>query len=132
MKLIKAKDYADLSRKTANILSAQVILNPKSVLGLATGASPIGTYKQLIDWYNRDDIDFSQVTKLLTSVERQKPAEQRWKYRHSVLCKKTFQTDHKQHVWTHSVHMPVCTFESIYHLLQVFYFKLQLFQPHYL
>lgn len=62
MKIIKAKDYADLSRKAANIISAQVIIKPKCVLGLATGSSPIGTYKQLIDWYNKDDIDFSSVT----------------------------------------------------------------------
>ncbi len=62
MKIIKAKDYTDLSRKAANIISAQVILNPRSVLGLATGSSPIGTYKQLIDWYEKDDIDFSAVT----------------------------------------------------------------------
>lgn len=62
MKIIKAKDYADLSRKAANILSAQVILKPNSVLGLATGSTPIGTYKQLIDWYNKDDVDFAKVT----------------------------------------------------------------------
>lgn len=62
MKIIRAKDYADMSRKAANIISAQVILKPNSVLGLATGSSPVGTYKQLIDWYNKGDIDFSQVT----------------------------------------------------------------------
>ena len=37
MKLIKAKDYADMSRKAANIISAQVIMKPDCVLGLATG-----------------------------------------------------------------------------------------------
>lgn len=62
MKIIHAKSYADLSRKTANIISAQVIIKPNCVLGLATGSTPLGTYKQLIDWYNKDDIDFSQVT----------------------------------------------------------------------
>lgn len=62
MKLIKANDYNDLSRKAANILSAQVILKPRSVLGLATGSSPIGVYKQLIEWYQKNDIDFSEVT----------------------------------------------------------------------
>lgn len=61
MKIIEAKDYQDLSRKAANIISAQVIIKPTSVLGLATGSSPIGTYKQLIEWYNKGDIDFSQV-----------------------------------------------------------------------
>ncbi|MBZ4671762.1 MAG: glucosamine-6-phosphate isomerase [Oscillospiraceae bacterium] len=61
MKLIEAKNYADLSRKAANIISAQVILSPRSVLGLATGSTPIGTYKQLIEWYQKGDIDFSNV-----------------------------------------------------------------------
>ena len=42
MKIIRAKDYNDMSRKAANIISAQVILKPESVLGLATGSSPIG------------------------------------------------------------------------------------------
>ena len=50
-----------MSRKAANILSAHVILKPTSVLGLATGSTPIGMYKQLIDWYNKGDVDFSQV-----------------------------------------------------------------------
>ena len=39
MKIIRAKDYNDMSRKAANIISAQVILKPDSVLGLATGSS---------------------------------------------------------------------------------------------
>ena len=51
MKIIRAKDYNDMSRKAANIISAQVILKPDSVLGLATGSSPIGIYEQLIKWY---------------------------------------------------------------------------------
>ena len=38
MKIIRAKDYNDMSRKAANIISAQVILKPESVLGLATGS----------------------------------------------------------------------------------------------
>jgi len=61
MNIIKAKDYQDLSRKAANIISAQIILKPDSVLGLATGSTPIGTYKQLIEWYKKGDLDFSQV-----------------------------------------------------------------------
>lgn len=61
MRLIQATDYNDLSRKTANIISAQVILKPNCILGLATGSTPIGTYKQLIDWYQKGDLDFSEV-----------------------------------------------------------------------
>ncbi len=62
MRLYKAKDYKDMSRKAANIISAQVIMKPDCVLGLATGSTPIGTYQQLIDWYNKGDLDFSEVT----------------------------------------------------------------------
>ena len=62
MRIYKAKDEAGMSRKAANIISAQIILKPDSVLGLATGSSPIGTYKQLIDWYKKGDLDFSQIT----------------------------------------------------------------------
>ena len=48
MRIIKAKDYKDMSRKAANIISAQVIVKPNCVLGLATGSTPIGTYEQQI------------------------------------------------------------------------------------
>ncbi len=62
LKVVKARDYEDMSRKAANIISAQVILKPNSVLGLATGTTPIGAYKQLINWYEKGDVDFSQVS----------------------------------------------------------------------
>ncbi len=61
MKLYRAKDYYDMSRKAANIISAQIIMKPNCVLGLATGSTPVGTYKQLIEWYNKGDLDFSRV-----------------------------------------------------------------------
>ena len=47
MKIYAAKDYEDLSRKAANIIAAQVLLKPNAVLGLATGSTPVGTYRQL-------------------------------------------------------------------------------------
>ena len=62
MKIYKAKDYKDMSRKAANIISAQVIMKPNCVLGLATGSTPIGTYDQLVEWYNKGDLGFSEVT----------------------------------------------------------------------
>lgn len=61
MKIIKAKDYADLSRKAANIIAAQVILKEDAVLGLATGSSPLGLYAELIKGYQAGDLDFSKV-----------------------------------------------------------------------
>lgn len=61
MKIIRAKDYENMSRKAANILSSQVVLKPNSILGLATGSSPIGMYKKLIEWHKNGDIDFSKI-----------------------------------------------------------------------
>ena len=61
MKFYEEKDYDALSRRAANIIAAQMTLKPDCVLGLATGSSPIGTYKCLIEKYENGDIDFSQV-----------------------------------------------------------------------
>lgn len=61
MRIYKGKDYADMSRKAANIISAQVIMKPDCVLGLATGSTPIGLYQQLVEWYEKGDLDFSEV-----------------------------------------------------------------------
>lgn len=62
MTIYEAKDYNELSRKSANIIAAQVILKPCAVLGLATGSTPVGTYKQLIEMNKNGDLDFSKVT----------------------------------------------------------------------
>lgn len=61
MRIYRAKDYKDMSRKAANIISAQVIMKPDCVLGLATGSTPVGTYAQLVEWYQKGDLDFSEV-----------------------------------------------------------------------
>ena len=62
MKLFKATDYQDLSRKAADLLAAQVLLKPDCVLGLATGSTPIGAYQELVRKYEAGALDFSQVT----------------------------------------------------------------------
>ena len=61
MKFIKTDSYESLSRKAASIIAAQVVSKPDCVLGLATGSSPVGTYKNLIEWYQNGDLDFSKV-----------------------------------------------------------------------
>ena len=61
MRIIEAQDYKDMSRKAANVISAQMILNPESVIGLATGSTPIGVYDQLTEWYKKGDLDFSKI-----------------------------------------------------------------------
>ncbi|SFG16393.1 glucosamine-6-phosphate deaminase [Oribacterium sp. WCC10] len=61
IRIYRAKNYQELSRKAANIISAQIIIKPNCVLGLATGSSPIGTYRQLTEWYEKGDLDFREV-----------------------------------------------------------------------
>lgn len=61
MKIYQTKNYQEMSRKAAAILSAQIIMKPDSVLGLATGSTPIGAYTQLIEWYREGDLDFSNI-----------------------------------------------------------------------
>lgn len=62
MIIIKTKNYEEMSKKAANIIAAQMIMKPDCVLGLATGSTPVGTYKELIQKYNNGDIDFSNIT----------------------------------------------------------------------
>ena len=62
MRIVHAADYEDMSRKAANLIAAQVVMDPCCVLGLATGSTPIGTYQNLIKAYEAGDLDFSQVS----------------------------------------------------------------------
>ena len=61
MKVIEARDYQEMSLFAANMITAQVILKPDSVLGLATGSTPVGTYQMLVERYGRGELDFSAI-----------------------------------------------------------------------
>lgn len=75
MRIIKTADYNEMSRKAANLIAAQMIMKPNCVLGLATGSSPIGTYKELIQKCADGDIDFSDVTTVNLDEYRGLPRE---------------------------------------------------------
>lgn len=62
MRIIIARDYDEMSKRAADIIFAQVIMKPDCVLGLATGSSPIGIYKSLVERYKKGRVDFSKVT----------------------------------------------------------------------
>ena len=88
MKIIRARDYRDMSRKAANIISAQIIMKPNAVLGLATGSTPEGIYAQLIDWYRKGDLDFSEVTSINLDEYRGLPhdhPQSYWYFMHEKL-----------------------------------------------
>ena len=61
MKVIKVKDYNELSSKAAQLITEQIIKKKNSVLGLATGSTPIGVYQELIGKFQKGELDFSEV-----------------------------------------------------------------------
>ncbi|HUV39120.1 MAG TPA: glucosamine-6-phosphate deaminase [Planctomycetota bacterium] len=61
MEVIVKKDYDEMSRLAAQKIAAVVRENPRCVLGLATGSTPLGTYKELIRMHKKEGLDFQQV-----------------------------------------------------------------------
>ena len=82
MRIYQETDYQGMSRRAANIISAQVIHKPDCVLGLATGSTPIGTYKQLIDWYQKGDLSFAEVHSVNLDEYRGLPGTHDQSYRY--------------------------------------------------
>lgn len=80
MKVIKAKNYDEMSRKAANIIAATVILKPDCILGLATGSSPIGVYDCLVEGYDKGDLDFGDVTTVNLDEYKGLPKENEQSY----------------------------------------------------
>ena len=82
MRIVRAKDYEDMSRKAGDIIAAQVITKPDCVLGLATGSTPIGAYKRLVEGYEAGDLDFSQVKTYNLDEYRGLPGDHDQSYRY--------------------------------------------------
>lgn len=61
MKIYVEENYQKLSKKAAYILASQVRLKPDSVLGLATGDTPLGMYRELVAMHQEEDLDFKEV-----------------------------------------------------------------------
>lgn len=61
MNIIVVKDYDEMSRKAAHLFVGQILQKPNSVLGLATGSTPLGLYRELIKFYKEGMIDFKNV-----------------------------------------------------------------------
>ncbi len=62
MKIIVCKNYQEISVRAAEIVVEQIKEKPNSILGLATGSTPIGMYKQLIDMHKDGKISFADIT----------------------------------------------------------------------
>lgn len=62
MRFVCVENYEEMSKKAADIVASQLILKPNSVLGLATGSTPLGMYQELVKTYQEGHIDFAEVT----------------------------------------------------------------------
>ncbi len=80
MRIYRAKDYDEMSRRAANFISAQVMMKPESVLGLATGSTPVGTYRHLVARCRKGDLDFSGVKTVNLDEYRGLPRDHQQSY----------------------------------------------------
>ena len=62
MRVIRKSNYEEASMACAELIASQIRLKPDCKIGLATGSTPIGTYKDLVDMYKAGSLDFSKVT----------------------------------------------------------------------
>lgn len=61
MRVIIASDYDDVSKTAASIVAKEIKTKPSAVIGLATGSTPLGTYRELIRMHEELGLDFSRV-----------------------------------------------------------------------
>ncbi|MBQ7717872.1 MAG: glucosamine-6-phosphate deaminase [Clostridia bacterium] len=62
MQLIICKDYEEISKRAASEVAAAIAAKPDCVLGLPTGSTPVGMYKNLVSMNKTGEVDFSSVT----------------------------------------------------------------------
>ena len=62
MLVIVKDDYNSMCREAAQIVADRLRKRPNLVLGLATGSTPLGLYKELIRMHKEEGLDFSRVT----------------------------------------------------------------------
>lgn len=61
MRIYREKDYEAMSLRAAQVMAAEIIHRPNCVLGLATGSTPIGMYKRLIELNKEGKLSFKEV-----------------------------------------------------------------------
>lgn len=102
MRIIVCKNYDEMSQKAAQIIAGQINLKPNSVLGLATGSTPEGMYKELIKMYDNKMVDFSEVSSFNLDEYYQLPKESDQSYDYFM----------KEHLFNHvnvkreNIHIP--------------------------
>src|SRR5699024_6484442 len=102
MRIIVCENYEEVSKKAAQMILSQVTLKPNSVLGLATGSTPIGMYENLVKINQDSEIDFSAVSTLNLDEYYKLPKESNQSY-HYFMYKNLF--DHIN-INPENIHIP--------------------------
>ena len=102
MRIIVCENYEEVSKKAAQMILSQVTLKPNSVLGLATGSTPIGMYENLVSLNKKGDIDFSEVRTINLDEYYKLPKENDQSY-HYFMYKNLF--DHIN-INPENIHIP--------------------------
>ena len=102
MIIYRETDYAAMSRRTAALIAAEIIRKPDCVLGLATGATPVGAYRQLAAWVREGLLSFGAVTTVNLDEYRGLGADHCQSYRHFMESNLFEQVD----ISAGSTHLP--------------------------
>jgi len=109
MEVIIQDSGDDVGRLAARIIARQLLKKPNSVLGLATGSTPIGTYRELVRLHSKEGLDFSQVTTFNLDEYLGLPPSHPQSYRHFM----------DEHLFSHinipkgNIHVPYGHAEAI-------------------
>lgn len=114
MEVIITKDYDELSRQAAQLIRRQILQKPSSVLGLATGSTPVGLYRELVRLHREEGLDFSKVVTFNLDEYLGLPPHHQQSYRYFM----------DQHLFTHinvprsNIHVPYGHAEQIVEFCQ--------------
>jgi len=95
MRVIIVKDYEEMSRRAVKTLSDRLRRKPDLTLGLATGSTPIGMYKELIKAHKEKGLDFSRVRSFNVDEEAAKNLKWRNYYKHAERMVEKLESEEK-------------------------------------
>ncbi len=82
MNIVITDDYAAMSRAAADVIASRIKEDPRCVLGLATGSTPIGLYAELVNDCNAGEISFGEVSTYNLDEYRGLAGDHEQSYRH--------------------------------------------------
>lgn len=106
---IAALDYQDMSSKAAQLIAAQLQSKPDSLLGLATGSTPVGMYQNLVSLYRKGAISFDQASSVNLDEYVGLQGEHPQSYRYFMQQHLFDQVD----IQLHNTHLPDGTAEDV-------------------